>query len=206
MGPDYDERTRAEVRDAYTSVTRLRVYTRLTLLVSVTFFLASLGGIVVGWLPVDEGVLALASAALIGLASAAKFYDASHRTTLYAMDLERGLPGEENLDPSTMSAQSIKTLTAIAAMATALVGAGILGYSFAHAGSQQPITSLSQAFVTDDERDDDDDDDDNGDEREDGAGDADDTDSGGDEDEKDDPPQSDDDTGEDSETDGSDDE
>lgn len=163
MRAELEERTRSEVVAAYNSVTRLRVYMRLTLLIAVLFFLANLGGMVVGWLPIDVGVLGLVVAALTATVTVAKHFESVHRTRLYAMELERTLPGEENLDTSSAAAQSLKTLTGAALAVAVLLGAGIVAYSVANAGTQQPVTSFSQVFVPEDEREDDDDDDDDGD-------------------------------------------
>jgi len=152
-------------------------------MVSAVFFVATAGAMAVGWLPVVEGVVGLLSALLIATATAAKFYDGVHRTNLYALDLERTLPGGERLDESSVADRTVKTFSAIGLAIALLAGAGITAYSWVNADTQVPITSLSQAFVTEDERDDDDDDDDD-----DGGGDDDDgdDDQGGDGDDKDD--------------------
>ena len=171
MNTDMERRVRSDVVDAYRSVTRLRVYIRLVLLASVLFFMANLGGMIVGWLPVDIGALGLVATALTATTTVAKGHESVHRTTLYAMELERTLPGDENLDTSSVTGQSVRTLSAVAMAVTAVLGTGIVAYSLANAGSQQPVTNLSQAFVPEDERDDDDDDDDDEDREKDGNGD-----------------------------------
>lgn len=162
MNTELEQRTRAEVVDAYAAVTRLRVYMRLALAISVLFFLADLGGMIVGWLPVDVGVLGLVAAALTATITVAKSYESVHRTTLYAMELERTLPGDDDLDTSSVTGQSLRSMSGVALAVTLVLGTGIVAYSVTNEGTQQPITDLSQAFVAEDERDDDDDD---GDER-----------------------------------------
>jgi hypothetical protein len=171
-----EQRSRGEIVDAYTAITRLRVYVRLSLVAGALFFLANLGGMVVGWLPIDVGVLGLLTAALLATVTAANYTNGAHRTTLYAMDLERTLPGGGSLDESSLGGQSLKAVTSVVVIAGVMMGAGILGYSVTNAGTQTPVGSVSQAVDRDDD-DDDDDKDDNKDESDGGA--QSDTDDGG---------------------------
>ena len=158
MNEDLEQRNRREVVDAYAAITRLRVYVRLSLVAAALFFLANLGGMVVGWLPIDVGVLGLLTAALLATVTAANYTNGAHRTTLYAMDLERTLPGGDNLDESSLGDQSLKAVTSLVVIAGVMMGAGILGYSVTNAGTQTPVSSVSQAVDRDDDADDADDD------------------------------------------------
>jgi len=159
---DMEQQCRREIVDAYAAITRLRVYVRLSLVAAALFFLANLGGMVVGWLPIDVGVLGLLTAALLATVTAANYTNGAHRTTLYAMDLERAVPGGDNLDESSLGDQSLKAVTSLVVIAGVMVGAGILGYSVTNAGTQTPVGSVSQAVDRDDDADDDKDDSDGG--------------------------------------------
>jgi len=157
------EHTRSEVADAYRSVGRLRTYIPLVLLASLLFFLANLGGMIVGWLPIDVGFLGLLAAALTATATAGKLLESVHRTTIYAMELERSIPGDHDLNSSSVGTQSARVVTTIALLTSLAIGAGILGYSIANADTQQAVTDLSQVFVPAEDRDDDEDENEDGD-------------------------------------------
>ena len=146
-----DSLRRREVVDAYAAITRLRVYVRLSLVAVALFFVADLGGMVVGWLPIDVGVLGLINAALLATVTAAHYTNGAHRTTLYAMDLERTLPGGGRLDESSLGGQALKAVTSVVVIAGVMTGAGILGYSLTNAGTQTPVGSVSQAVDRDDD-------------------------------------------------------
>ncbi|MDH3958008.1 MAG: hypothetical protein OEU98_00880 [Actinomycetota bacterium] len=151
MTEDMDSLRRREVVDAYAAITRLRVYVRLSLVAVALFFVADLGGMVVGWLPIDVGVLGLINAALLATVTAAHYTNGAHRTTLYAMDLERTLPGGGRLDESSLGGQALKAVTSVVVIAGVMTGAGILGYSLTNAGTQTPVGSVSQAVDRDDD-------------------------------------------------------
>ena len=131
---------------AYTASVRLELYARLAFLLALLAFVAVLGATIVGWMDVDRGVVLLSWALLLAVATAAKIYDESMRTRLGAARMERGVATDEDLHASVpVMAERVKTITGVAVLTFALAAAGILGYSFANAGT---------------EKDDDDDDDD----------------------------------------------
>jgi hypothetical protein len=141
-----DAEHRAEVVGAYTAAVRLKLYARVAALLALLAFVAVLGAMIVGWMDIDSGVVLLTWALLLGLVTAAKIYDESVRTRLGAARMERGVATDEDLYASVpVMGERVKTITGVAVLIFALAAAGILGFSFANAGS---------------EKDDDDDDDD----------------------------------------------
>ena len=126
-----------EVVGAFTAAIRLRLYALLTLWLGLTGIAAIAGGMIVGWLSVEQGLSALAAAAVLATATAGTLYDQSYRTRVSAAVLERGLASPDGVYESVPgNAQRMKTTSLIVAAIGAVLIAAILAFSFANAGTE----------------------------------------------------------------------
>jgi hypothetical protein len=131
------KRHRDEVEEAYVAAYRLRLYARIAGLGGILSFMAVLGGIIVGWLGVSEGVAALSAAALLTVGTATKLYDQSFRTSVSAAGLQRSLNFDEDLAAAASPLkEKLKVFSLAAVVVTALGVVGIMGYSVANEGTR----------------------------------------------------------------------
>lgn len=147
------ERHAADIRRAYVSAQRARLYAVLTGYVGGLMIVAVIGAMVIGWMGIDDGVIALAFTVLVVLVPAAKFYSDSLRTYLNGAALERELDyGEDLIDEAESRHQGIRTFLLTTGVIAAVAAAGIVGFSVANAGTEKPVELFS---VSDDDDDDD---------------------------------------------------
>ena len=164
MSPTIEEH-KSEIVGAYTAAIRLRLYARLAVLLGALGVVAAFGAMVVGWLGVSAGVVAMVTAALVAVATGGKLYDQSWRTSISAAGLERSVSSDEDLYESVpAAAQRLKTVSGVVVLVIAVAAAGILGYSFQKAGTETDDDDDDRTSVSrqDDDKDDKDDKDDNG--------------------------------------------
>ena len=92
---------------------------------------------IIGTAGVDTAMVVLDAALILAIASAAKLYDASVRTSVSASGLERGLGLDENLYAEVPAArEQAKILTIVAAALCAVAAAGILAFAVTNQGTE----------------------------------------------------------------------
>ncbi|MGI9623287.1 MAG: hypothetical protein ACR2PK_10660 [Acidimicrobiales bacterium] len=151
MSPDPQLRDRhaADVRRAYVAAQRARLYSALTAYVGGVLVVSVIGAMIIGWLGLDDGVIALAFTILVVFVPAAKFYSDSLRTYLCGAALERELDyGVDLNDEATSRHQGLRTFMLVGGVVAAVAAAGVIGYSVANAGTEKPVNLFS---VSDDQ-------------------------------------------------------
>lgn len=152
---DIRERQAEQTRKAYVSAERLRLYAALTAYAAGLAAVVVVGAMVIGWMPVGDGVIALAFVAVMALAPAAKFYADALRTTVSAASIERSLDLDQDLYAEAAGRKDgIRTAILISGVIAAVLAAGVVGYAVVNAGTETSYREQGD----DDDRDDDDDD------------------------------------------------
>jgi hypothetical protein len=154
--PHTTEQHRQEVVDTYVAADRARLYGLLTAAYGLVAVLAVLGAIIIGWIDVWDGAVAVAGALLFSMVPAAKFYSDAVRTTVAAATLERQLGSEtDDLFEATLDHRRQVRVVGIVGLAlAAILAVGIAGYSVQNADTRTPGNVDDDELVDDDDGDD----------------------------------------------------
>jgi len=169
--PHTTEQHRQEVVDTYVAADRARLYGLLAAAYGLVAVLAVLGAIIIGWIDVWNGAVAVAGAFLFSMVPAAKFYSDAVRTTVAAAALERQLGSETDdlFEPTLDHRRHVRIVGIVGLALAAIMAVGIAGYSVQNADTRMPGDVDDDELVDDDDGDDGDGDDQGGDD--DGPGD-----------------------------------